>query len=157
MGRLLQRPAYLVQLCPSVGSLGRRHRLVPRLVFPSPSLRASDDGCSSPPFGNPSPDPCFPLLPSMAGRFGFGPSSTADSMVVVSTPNQELALTNFAYCSAGDLRKFSSPGSRLFLALVGNSVVLTMRYPSLIRFSFFSLSTDLNAGLLKLSVFFYLI
>ncbi|KAG1367803.1 Vesicle-fusing ATPase [Cocos nucifera] len=45
----------------------------------------------------------------MAGRFGFGLSSMAESMAVVSTPNQELALTNFVYCSAGDLRKFVPP------------------------------------------------
>lgn len=120
-----------------------------------PSLRASDLGPSSRPAGNPSPDRHFPLLPPMAGRFGFGPSSTTNSMIVVSTPNQELALTNFAYCSAGDLRKFSIPGSSLALALVGDSVVLTLRYPSLILFSFFSLSTDLNAGLLELSVFLF--
>ena len=81
----------------------------------------------------------------MAGRFGFGPSSTAESMVVVSTPNQELALTNFAYCSAGDLRKFSTPGSSLVFSLVGDSVVLTLRYPFLIPFSFSSLSIDWNA------------
>lgn len=86
----------------------------------------------------------------MAGRFGFGP--TAESMVVVSTPNQELALTNFAYCSAGDLRKFSTPGSSLIFALVGDYVVLTLRYPFLILFSFFYLSTDVNAGSLELSI-----
>ncbi|XP_008775164.1 vesicle-fusing ATPase-like [Phoenix dactylifera] len=69
----------------------------------------------------------------MAGRFGFGPSSTAESMVVVSTPNQDLALTNFAYCSTGDLRKFSTPGSSLIFTLVGNSVVLNLRAHESIR------------------------
>ncbi|XP_008792269.1 vesicle-fusing ATPase-like [Phoenix dactylifera] len=69
----------------------------------------------------------------MAGIFGFGPSSTANSMVVVSTPKQELALTNFAYCSAGDIRKFSIPGSSVALALVGDSVVLTLRAHESIR------------------------
>nr|XP_010915893.1 vesicle-fusing ATPase [Elaeis guineensis]XP_029120193.1 vesicle-fusing ATPase [Elaeis guineensis] len=69
----------------------------------------------------------------MAGRFGFGPSSMAESMVVVSTPTQDLALTNFAYCSTGDVRKFSTPGSSLVFTLVGDSVVLTLRAHESIR------------------------
>ncbi|CAL9039654.1 vesicle-fusing ATPase-like [Musa acuminata AAA Group] len=62
----------------------------------------------------------------MAGRFGYGPSSVADSMTVVNTPSQELALTNFAYCAPADLGKFASPGSKHALVLVGDSVVLTL-------------------------------
>ncbi|THU70709.1 hypothetical protein C4D60_Mb08t27820 [Musa balbisiana] len=62
----------------------------------------------------------------MAGRFGYGPSSVADSMTVVNTPSQDLALTNFAYCAPADLGKFASPGSKHALVLVGDSVVLTL-------------------------------
>ncbi|XP_039129363.1 vesicle-fusing ATPase [Dioscorea cayenensis subsp. rotundata] len=61
----------------------------------------------------------------MAGRLGFRSSSPGEQMIVVSTPAQELALTNLAYCSASDLRRFSSPGSAL--ALVGDSIVLSLR------------------------------
>ncbi|KAG0483119.1 hypothetical protein HPP92_011203 [Vanilla planifolia] len=43
----------------------------------------------------------------MAGRLGFGPSKGATKMAVVSCPNQGLALTNMAYCSAGDLRNIA--------------------------------------------------
>ncbi|KAM0954533.1 putative vesicle-fusing ATPase [Dioscorea sansibarensis] len=57
----------------------------------------------------------------MAGRLGFRSSSPAEQMIVVSTPAQELALTNLAYCSASDLRRFSSPGS--VLALVAHDGV----------------------------------
>nr|CAB3474235.1 unnamed protein product [Digitaria exilis] len=45
-------------------------------------------------------------------------------MEVVNTPSQELALTNCAFVSAGDLRRF--PNS---IALVGDALVLTLRYP----------------------------
>ncbi|KAK8950576.1 Vesicle-fusing ATPase [Platanthera guangdongensis] len=48
----------------------------------------------------------------MAGKLGLGRSASASKMIVVSTPSQELALTNFSYCSTGDLRKFAIPGSR---------------------------------------------
>ncbi|THU46454.1 hypothetical protein C4D60_Mb09t05130 [Musa balbisiana] len=65
----------------------------------------------------------------MAGRFGFGASSAADSMTVVNTPSQDLALTNFAYCSPANLNKFATPGSKHVLIFVGDSVVLTLRYP----------------------------
>ncbi|RWV80383.1 hypothetical protein GW17_00058356, partial [Ensete ventricosum] len=57
-------------------------------------------------------------------------SSTADSMTVVNTPSQDLALTNFTYCSSTDLDKCAAPGSNDVLVLVGDSVVLTLRYPS---------------------------
>ncbi|URE27884.1 hypothetical protein MUK42_06018 [Musa troglodytarum] len=65
----------------------------------------------------------------MAGRFGFGASAAADSMTVVNTPSHDLALTNFAYCSPADLNKFAAPGSKHVLIFVGDSVVLTLRYP----------------------------
>jgi vesicle-fusing ATPase len=45
-------------------------------------------------------------------------------MEVVNTPSQELALTNCAYVSAADLRRY--PKS---IALVGDALVLTLRYP----------------------------
>ncbi|KAJ0979968.1 hypothetical protein J5N97_015442 [Dioscorea zingiberensis] len=58
----------------------------------------------------------------MAGRLGFGSSSPAGKMIVVSTPSQELALTNLAYCSPTDLRRLSAPGSGTALAIVGDSI-----------------------------------
>ncbi|KAK1308024.1 hypothetical protein QJS10_CPA09g01939 [Acorus calamus] len=57
----------------------------------------------------------------MAGRFG---SSSSSTMTVVNTPSQDLALTNYAYCSPADLRRFSSSASGL--VSVGESVVLTV-------------------------------
>ncbi|GJM93151.1 hypothetical protein PR202_ga09681 [Eleusine coracana subsp. coracana] len=45
-------------------------------------------------------------------------------MEVVNTPSQELALTNLAFVSYADIRRF--PGS---IALVGDTLVLTLRYP----------------------------
>jgi hypothetical protein len=47
-------------------------------------------------------------------------------MEVVNTPNQALALTNLSFVSAADIRRF--PGS---IALVGDALVLTLRYPCL--------------------------
>jgi vesicle-fusing ATPase len=65
----------------------------------------------------------------MAGRYyqghGGGGGGGA-SMEVVSTPNQELALTNCAYVSSGDLRRFPNA-----LALVADAWVFTLRYPFL--------------------------
>ncbi|KAF8411147.1 hypothetical protein HHK36_003690 [Tetracentron sinense] len=59
----------------------------------------------------------------MAGRLGFGSSaSVPTTMIVTNTPAADLALTNFAYCSPSDIRRFSVPGSKLFLALVGDSI-----------------------------------
>lgn len=71
---------------------------------------------------------------SMAGIFGFGSSSSAPmTMTVTNTPAADLAFTNFAYCSSSDLRNFSGSGSgsgsSLSLALVGDSLVLSLRYP----------------------------
>ncbi|XP_072954190.1 vesicle-fusing ATPase [Typha angustifolia] len=65
----------------------------------------------------------------MAGRFGFGLTSAgaAASLIVTSTPSQELALTNCAYCSAADIKRFSTPGSSQVFATVGDSFVLTLR------------------------------
>lgn len=68
----------------------------------------------------------------MAGIFGFGSSLPAPmTMTVTNTPAADLALTNFAYCSASDLRNFSGSGSgsALSFALVGDSLVLSLRYP----------------------------
>ncbi|KAK8955930.1 hypothetical protein KSP40_PGU010860 [Platanthera guangdongensis] len=50
-------------------------------------------------------------------------------MVVVNSPSQELALTNFAYCCIHDLRKFAIPGSSTTMVLIGDFVVLSLRYP----------------------------
>ncbi|XP_020106126.1 vesicle-fusing ATPase-like [Ananas comosus] len=60
----------------------------------------------------------------MAGSQGYGGGTTM--MIVASTPSQELALTNLAYCSAADLRRFSLSGSSQTLAMVGDSIVLTL-------------------------------
>ncbi|OAY80048.1 Vesicle-fusing ATPase [Ananas comosus] len=56
----------------------------------------------------------------MAGSQGYGGGTTM--MIVASTPSQELALTNLAYCSAADLRRFSLSGSSQTLAMVGDSI-----------------------------------
>ncbi|KAL1165791.1 hypothetical protein V6Z11_A06G152900 [Gossypium hirsutum] len=61
----------------------------------------------------------------MAGLFG-SQSSTVAPMIVTSTPSTDLALTNFAYCSPSDLQSFAVPGSKLFLANVGDAFVLTL-------------------------------
>ncbi|KAG8490898.1 hypothetical protein CXB51_014081 [Gossypium anomalum] len=60
----------------------------------------------------------------MAGLFG-AQSSTVAPMIVTSTPSTDLALTNFAYCSPSDLQSFAVPGSKLFLANVGDAFVLS--------------------------------
>jgi vesicle-fusing ATPase len=63
----------------------------------------------------------------MAGRGyqGHGAGATA-TMAVVSTPSQELALTNCAYVSTADIRRFPNA-----LALVGDVLVFALRYPFL--------------------------
>lgn len=54
-------------------------------------------------------------------------------MKVTSTPSTELALTNLAYVSSSDLPNFAVPGSKLFLALIGNSFVLSLSaHPNII-------------------------
>ncbi|KAF9672348.1 hypothetical protein SADUNF_Sadunf11G0032200 [Salix dunnii] len=63
----------------------------------------------------------------MASRFGFQSST----MIVTNTPGADLALTNLAYCSPSDLHNFAVPGTKLFLALVANSFVLSLSYPVL--------------------------
>eukprot|EP00268_Persea_americana_P003938 TRINITY_DN11217_c1_g1_i2.p1 TRINITY_DN11217_c1_g1~~TRINITY_DN11217_c1_g1_i2.p1 ORF type:complete len:324 (+),score=36.31 TRINITY_DN11217_c1_g1_i2:119-1090(+) len=70
----------------------------------------------------------------MAGIFGFGSSSPAPmTMTVTNTPAADLALTNLAYFSASDLRNFSGSGSALAFALVGDSLVLSLRANESIR------------------------
>ncbi|TQD71138.1 hypothetical protein C1H46_043333 [Malus baccata] len=61
----------------------------------------------------------------MAGRFGFSSSRPGVMMTVTNTPAAELALTNLAYCSPADLQNFAIPGTKLNLASVGDSFVLT--------------------------------
>jgi vesicle-fusing ATPase len=61
----------------------------------------------------------------MAGRYYQGQGGGGGtSMEVVSTPNQELALTNCAYVCPADLRRFPNA-----LAVVADSWVFTLRYP----------------------------
>ncbi|WCJ27038.1 Vesicle-fusing ATPase [Euphorbia peplus] len=62
----------------------------------------------------------------MAGRYGSAPAT----MIVTNTPSTDLALTNLAYCCSPDLHNFAVPGTKLFLALVGDSAVLSLSYPS---------------------------
>ncbi|ONK70090.1 uncharacterized protein A4U43_C05F30130 [Asparagus officinalis] len=50
-------------------------------------------------------------------------------MIVEISPGNDLALTNCAFVSFNDLKKFASPGSDSVLASVGDSLVLTLRYP----------------------------
>ncbi|XP_030480128.1 vesicle-fusing ATPase [Cannabis sativa] len=61
----------------------------------------------------------------MAGRYGFSSSSQA-TMKVTTTPSPDLALTNLAYVCPSDLQNFAVPSSKLFLALIGNSFVLSL-------------------------------
>ncbi|EEF43280.1 vesicular-fusion protein nsf, putative [Ricinus communis] len=58
----------------------------------------------------------------MAGRLG----SSSATMIVTSTPAADLALTNLAYCSASDLHNFAVPGTKLFMALIADSFVLSL-------------------------------
>ncbi|KAE7995693.1 hypothetical protein FH972_000464 [Carpinus fangiana] len=50
-------------------------------------------------------------------------------MIVTNTPAADLALTNLAYCSHADLHGFAVPGTKLFLASIGDSFVLSVSYP----------------------------
>ncbi|KAG9439620.1 hypothetical protein H6P81_019785 [Aristolochia fimbriata] len=43
-------------------------------------------------------------------------------MTVANTPSNDLAVTNFAFCSPADRRKLTVPGSNLAYALLGNSL-----------------------------------
>lgn len=86
----------------------------------------------------------------MAGRFGFLSSSPETSMIVTNTPAAELALTNLAYCCPSDLQNFSIPGTRLYLASVGDSFVLSVSYPFLVAFL---LSIFESAAVTRVEVF----
>ncbi|CAA6655548.1 unnamed protein product [Spirodela intermedia] len=58
--------------------------------------------------------------------------AASSTMIVVSTPNQDLALTNFAFCSPSDYRTLSTRGSGLVFALsldVHTSFYWTLCYP----------------------------
>ncbi|XP_038689343.1 vesicle-fusing ATPase [Tripterygium wilfordii] len=61
----------------------------------------------------------------MASRFGFQSSASA-KMIVTSTPGADLALTNLAYVSQSVLQNFAVPGSKIYLALVGDAHVLSL-------------------------------
>jgi hypothetical protein len=50
-------------------------------------------------------------------------------MIVTNTPAVDLALTNLAYCSHADLHGFAVPGTKLFLASIGDAFVLSVSYP----------------------------
>ncbi|XP_052488663.1 vesicle-fusing ATPase [Gossypium raimondii] len=75
----------------------------------------------------------------MAGLFG-SQSSTVAPMIVTSTPSTDLALTNFAYCSPSDLQSFAVPGSKLFLANVGDAFVLSVSSHESIRNGYIALN-----------------
>jgi hypothetical protein len=53
----------------------------------------------------------------------------AMTMRVVSTPSNELALTNCAYCSPSDMSRYRKPKYEDVMALVNGILVLTLRYP----------------------------
>uniref|UniRef100_A0A7N2LQT8 Vesicle-fusing ATPase n=1 Tax=Quercus lobata TaxID=97700 RepID=A0A7N2LQT8_QUELO len=52
-------------------------------------------------------------------------------MIVTNTPAADLALTNLAYCSHADLHGFAVPGTKLYLASIADSFVLSLSYPFL--------------------------
>nr|POE91511.1 vesicle-fusing atpase [Quercus suber] len=52
-------------------------------------------------------------------------------MIVTNTPAADLALTNLAYCSHADLHGFAVPGTKLHLASIADSFVLSLSYPFL--------------------------
>nr|AGO67238.1 N-ethylmaleimide sensitive fusion protein [Silene vulgaris] len=64
-----------------------------------------------------------------------------DLMIVTNTPGKNLVSTNFAYCSAADLRRLAAPGSRIVYALVGDACVLSISYPFYNSISFFLISS----------------
>ncbi|XP_050287594.1 vesicle-fusing ATPase-like [Quercus robur] len=47
-------------------------------------------------------------------------------MIVTNTPAADLALTNLAYCSHADLHGFAIPGTKLYLASIADSFVLSL-------------------------------
>ena len=57
------------------------------------------------------------------------PSST--NMIVTNTPAADLTLTNLAYCSHADLHGFAVPDTKLYLASIADSFVLSLSYPFL--------------------------
>ncbi|XP_062160374.1 vesicle-fusing ATPase-like [Alnus glutinosa] len=63
---------------------------------------------------------------------GFTSSASAN-MIVTNTPAADLALTNLAYCSHADLHGFAVPGTKLFLASIGDSFVLSVSAHESIR------------------------
>lgn len=77
--------------------------------------------------------PKIPRLPAVAPS-PYRPTSGGAEMEVVNTPSPELALTNCAFVSAADLRRLLDS-----IALVGEALVLTIRYPysiSLVHLSY---------------------
>ncbi|KAL3740113.1 hypothetical protein ACJRO7_021402 [Eucalyptus globulus] len=60
----------------------------------------------------------------MAGRF-FQSSPSPSAMIVTNTPAADLALTNLAYCYPSDLHHFAVPGTKLSLASIADSFVLS--------------------------------
>ena len=46
-------------------------------------------------------------------------------MIVTNTPAANLALTNLAYCSHADLHGFAIPSTKLYLASIADSLVLS--------------------------------
>lgn len=71
----------------------------------------------------------------MAGWFGSAP----ETMIVTNTPAADLAFTNLAYCSGSDLHNFAVPGTKLFMALIADSFVLSLSYPFICILIFFYL------------------
>ncbi|KAK3431413.1 hypothetical protein EUGRSUZ_E03294 [Eucalyptus grandis] len=61
----------------------------------------------------------------MASRF-FQSSPSPSAMIVTNTPAADLALTNLAYCCPSDLHHFAVPGTKLSLASIADSFVLSV-------------------------------
>ena len=49
----------------------------------------------------------------------------SDPIIVTNTPAANLALTNLAYCLHADLHGFAIPGTKLYLASIADSFVLS--------------------------------
>ncbi|XP_050370156.1 vesicle-fusing ATPase [Argentina anserina] len=62
------------------------------------------------------------------------------TMIVTNTPAADLALTNLAYCSPLDLQKFAIPGTKLNLALIADSFVLSVSPHQSIQQGFIALN-----------------
>ena len=68
-----------------------------------------------------------PISPQRRFRSHLNVDAHVDSnpIIVTNTPAADLALTNLAYCSHTDLHGFAVPGTKLYLASIADSFVLS--------------------------------